>query len=470
MDEREMVDQRVGAFKAFDLDGTGLITHIDLKFAFQAVETIATLISDKEVTIAMRRSGVPPGSMITPDSFSRMCDVVEGFLRPRRKIEEYASYLPLQEAEEEVAMCQGSPRRTTRSMPLELWHEGRVDDENIIPAPLPNSPTSPRACLGDVPGMDSVAHAFYAFDMDYSGAVSGCELPNMLRLVPRRRGAGTLGRPSGDNKQRAKLQRRWDEALHQSLHYIGKQLADLVNLHDFQAIVDILDPPPPPQAPLEPDDEGYETTESEKQRRAEEEERRRREEEARKEAEKINAATLVVQFDEGYVVLHFCEEGDSVGSIMRKIIEKVPHLNQRDMRLVGRGFEMDPRNTLQYYGVKVGHPQTHAGDILQLMIRVEEPDKNEFPEIVSGLVNLRREDGTIARVYAEDDEPIEHFMMRIEEQEGTPVPYQRLVTKGREMNCRKTLADYDVQFGPQGDIVELLVRQVPALPQHRQWG
>ena len=151
-------------------------------------------------------------------------------------------------------------------------------------------------------------------------------------------------------------------------------------------MVDILDPPPPPR---QPDEEGYETTESERERRREEEERLRREEEARQEAERINAATIVVSYEGGYLVLHFCEAGDSVASILRKIMEKLPALQQAKMRLIGRGFEMDPRANLDTYGIKIGHPSTHGGDILQLIVRDENAEKEATVEIVSGMVCRR---------------------------------------------------------------------------------
>ena len=73
------------------------------------------------------------------------------------------------------------------------------------------------------------------------------------------------------------------------------------------------------------------------------------------------------------------------------------------------------------------------------------------------------------QVYAEDDEPLDYLQQRIEEQEGTPVPWQRLVVHGREMNAKHALRDYDVTLGPDGDIVDLLVRQVGAVPQRMQW-
>eukprot|EP00754_Rhynchopus_humris_P041311 Rhum_TRINITY_DN24896_c0_g1::Rhum_TRINITY_DN24896_c0_g1_i1::g.180413::m.180413 len=457
----EAEQQRNGAFHAFDLEGSGLITQFDLKYAFQAVESIAALITDKDVVMAMRRCGIKNGTMVSFVQFNAMCDFIENFLRPKRQINEFASHLPAIEAKEAVQECQGSPRRTTRSMPIELWHE---KNELVAPYPVPESPVSPRACLGELPGMDAIAHAFYAFDMDFSGAVSSVELPHMLRMVPKRKG-GHLGPPPASAKP--KVAAKWDEKMRGCLGCIGKVYTDLLNLHDFQAIVDMLDPPPPP---LEPEEEGYETTESEKERRRLEEERLRREEEARQEAERINAATVVVQYDGGYIVLHFCAPEDRVSDILTKIVEKLPHLKPKQMRLIGRGFEMDEREPLSRYGVKVGHPQTHGGDILQLITRADDEAANEEVEIVSGMLNLRRADGAIVPVYAEDDEPLEYLQQRIEEQEGTPVPWQRLVVHGREMNPKQTLKDYEVALGPDGDCVDLIVREVGAIPPRMIYG
>ena len=208
--------QRRGAFAAFDLEGTGEITQFDLRYAFQACEGIATLVTDKDVTIAMRRCGVPEGTMVQFVQFSAMCDFVEGHLRPKKRIREFASRMPLVEAQEEVQGCQTSPRRTTRTMPLELWHD---NDEGYPLQPVPHSPASPRACLGELPGMDAIAHAFYAFDMDYSGAVSSVELPSMLKMVPKR-GGGHLGPPPASAKP-VKHQ-RWDEKMRRLLAQVFK--------------------------------------------------------------------------------------------------------------------------------------------------------------------------------------------------------------------------------------------------------
>ena len=73
-------------------------------------------------------------------------------------------------------------------------------------------------------------------------------------------------------------------------------------------------------------------------------------------------------------------------------------------------------------------------------------------------------------VYAEDDEPLEYLQQRIEEQEGTPVPWQRLVVHGREMNPKQTLKDYEVALGPDGDCVDLIVREVGAIPARMIYG
>ena len=79
-------------------------------------------------------------------------------------------------------------------------------------------------------------------------------------------------------------------------------------------------------------------------------------------------------------------------------------------------------------------------------------------------VNILIPDGSIIQVHAWVDEPVEHFMTRIEEVQGTPYVFQRLLVHGRELNPRKTLEEYEVTIGPEGDVVELLMRDEPAIP------
>eukprot|EP01065_Artemidia_motanka_P013729 TRINITY_DN176_c0_g1_i2.p1 TRINITY_DN176_c0_g1~~TRINITY_DN176_c0_g1_i2.p1 ORF type:complete len:350 (+),score=123.31 TRINITY_DN176_c0_g1_i2:495-1544(+) len=334
--------------------------------------------------------------------------------------------------------------------------------------------------------MDPVGHAFYTFDLDFSGAVSGCELPRMLRLVPKRAG-GTLARPGeqgrggGDPKALRRAQAKWDDRIRECLAGLGKEYSDLLNIHDFQAVVDHLDPPPPPEPP-KVEESGYETTESEKARREEEEEMRRRQEEARRDWEKMMAGTLVVRLEQGSLMkLLCCADADTVGHVIRRIAEQPGHaFTGRDpdnMRLIGRGFDMDRRNPLSHYGVTVGAPWSlvpggpagpaggpfnwKSGDVLTCIDRTPAPQIQEY-KVVSGYLQLRLWDGTVLPLLCEDDEPLEHVVRRLSAQVGVSPAQQRLVVLGRELNPRKTLRDYGVSL--QNDVVDVLLRSTPAEP------
>eukprot|EP01062_Namystynia_karyoxenos_P026607 TRINITY_DN2061_c0_g1_i1.p1 TRINITY_DN2061_c0_g1~~TRINITY_DN2061_c0_g1_i1.p1 ORF type:complete len:528 (+),score=161.29 TRINITY_DN2061_c0_g1_i1:57-1586(+) len=492
--------QRYGAFAAFDLDGTGAITQHDLPYAFQACAEVGELVSSEDMLVALRKAHYQPGSLITFPLFCHMCDIVAELVRPAREARLLASELAEREQEEELRYAQTSPRRTTRSVPLASSWEERAEDfpylagpvAAVPPADLPASPRGPRACLDDVPGMDPIAHAFYTFDLDFSGAISGCELPRMLRLVPRRSGPGTLARPGeakgaggGDGKALRKAQERWDDRVRQCLAVLGKEPSDLINLHEFQSVVDQLDPPPPPQPPQQPGDDGYETTESEKERRREAEEMRQRMEEAKKSWEKMMSTTLVVKVGEGndYIKLLCCDPEDKVSQVLRRIAEQPGHpLSGRDpetTRLVGRGFDMDKRKSLQHYGVQVGAPWKMIpegpagpaggpfgwknGDILACTVRSAPPPELP-PAVISGWLQLMLWDGRRHQVLCEEDEPMEHIMRRLAPEIGVPPTQQRFVVLGRELNPRKCLKDYKVALGAEGDVVDVMLRAAPAEP------
>eukprot|EP00662_Eupelagonemidae_sp_cell21_P026637 gene26636-20613_t len=251
--------------------------------------------------------------------------------------------------------------------------------------------------------------------------------------------------------------------------------SDLINIHEFQLVVDALDPPPEPRQPGEPGaaDEGYETTESERQRRAEEEERLRREEEERMKWEAMMGGTVIVRLEDGsFLKLMSCRETDLVSLLLNKLQEQTGR-EPKDMRLVGRGYEMDPRRAICDFGVKVGAPwhlvppggpfAWDDGDILSLLWR--DAPREEDDGVVSGWLQVQLVDGSRIQVFCEDDEPVEHIQRRMEEQVGIPPTIQRLVVHGREMNVRKTLRDYAVGLGPAGDVVDVMMRDCPAEPQ-----
>eukprot|EP01063_Lacrimia_lanifica_P002294 TRINITY_DN1119_c2_g1_i1.p1 TRINITY_DN1119_c2_g1~~TRINITY_DN1119_c2_g1_i1.p1 ORF type:complete len:490 (+),score=216.90 TRINITY_DN1119_c2_g1_i1:85-1470(+) len=459
--------QRQGAFAAFDLEQTGLLTQFDLRFAVQAVDSIAELLSEKDVMMAMRRCGIKQGQLVSFKQFSQMCDFFEAMRQGRNDRREYVNELVLAKKQHDVEEVQNSPRRTVYNSPS-------GEDDPGLPQQSPTGGTS-RALLADHFANDPISHAFFAFDMDCTGAVSAIELQNMLTMVPRRSGKGSLG-PEG------KKQAKYEQALHQVLSKVGKAPTDLLNLHDFQAIIEIMDPPPPPPPPQPPtpvqdgdeehpagaaEPEECETASQIAERERLEEEARLAQE-AKEEAERVNATTLMIQYDGGYIAIPYCSEADKVSAILGKIAEKLGNFDPKDLRLLGMGRELDPRKPLGFFSVKVGHPESHGGDIVQLLTRSDASAGDGADDYVSGMLNVQRADGVLMQVYVEDDEPIEYIQIRLEEQEGTPVPFQRLVVFGREINPKKTLRDYNVSLGADGDIVHLLVREAGA-PDPSTW-
>eukprot|EP00756_Hemistasia_phaeocysticola_P012775 Hpha_TRINITY_DN15227_c1_g3::TRINITY_DN15227_c1_g3_i1::g.65221::m.65221 len=484
---------RFEAFKVFDLDRSGVVCLHDLQPAFQACAGIGVIPNDRDFMAALRMVGVLPGSMVSFQVFTALCDALIKVQEPVRQAAEQASALAAHEAEAEKEVCQRSPRRTTRSAAPATEYETRGDDFEWLhgaaashpPEDLPASPRGPRACLAEHPGMDPVAHAFFSFDMDNSGAVSGVELPRMLRMVRTEQGA-SLGRPGETGKGGGggqKAQDKWDAKIRECLARIGKEYSDLLNLHDFQAIVDQLMPPPVPKPP--PDDAPKESA-SERRRREEAEERQRRLEEATKSWEAEMEATLVVKLEDGSLTkILGVKDEDKVVSVMQLISESPGHsftgMDPDGMRLIGRGFDMDKRKTLKDYGVVVGAPWSLVpvkqdspvkppykwknGDLISVLRKRAQPVKDEGPAVVSGDLLVRLSDGSVIYVPCEDDEPLEYIMRRIAPQIHAPPSQQRLIALGRELNPRKALRDYGIKPGsPDG--VDIVIRDTPAEPGH----
>lgn len=485
-------EQRRAAFAAFDLDGSGLIAQIDVRYAFQACDGIGMLVAEKDIMLSARRCNLKQGDLVSYDNFHRMADIVEEFNRPRKEMSAVASRVQEQDYADEMEAAQVSPRRCTRSVPPAdhytmgedfAYLRGPVHENP--PAPLPTSPRVLKARLTEE-GLDAVENAFYLFDTDFSGAISGVELPAMMALVPRGTVVGrqwtrvskekckTLARPSGDSKAAMRQQKHWDDQVVRALSLVGKQYGSMMNIHEFQLVVDVMDPPPPPAEP-DPADPAIPAgeTESQRRRRLADEEAARREQEEHEAWERGMAATLVVKLErEGsYIKLLECDSEDVVSTILEKLAAQTGRL-PADMRLVGNSYELDSRKKLSQYHINVGMPWQFVppggpfvwvnGDVLSLMWREAEADEENQP--VTGWLQVALWDGSMLQVWCEEDEPIEHIQRRLAEQIQVAPSQQRLVVHGREMNGRQTMKDYDVILGDQGDIVDVLLRDFPAEP------
>eukprot|EP01062_Namystynia_karyoxenos_P079988 TRINITY_DN8549_c0_g1_i1.p1 TRINITY_DN8549_c0_g1~~TRINITY_DN8549_c0_g1_i1.p1 ORF type:complete len:526 (+),score=116.65 TRINITY_DN8549_c0_g1_i1:96-1580(+) len=446
--------QRLGAFATFDLDRSGAITQHDLPCAFMAYHGVEAEIDVQDIAMALHQLGMRPGQLVDFGTFCALCDLFEQS-SARREREESARRARAEEAQQ--------PQPRAAPQPPHPQQEEAAQAGS-------GSPRGPRACLATLPGMDAVANAFYMFDLDQSGEVSACELPGMLAVVPRKRGGGTLAYPAGAAKK--KQAERWEAAVRDALGALGKLRSDLLSLADFREIVDAVDPAPaddpqpPPDAPAPAPEVDA----------AAEEERRQREE-AEREADRRNAESLIVKLGPNtFIRLEGCSSADTVDSVTRKIQQQTgtPASAQR---LLGRGFELSPRfqapggvwrdATFADYGITVGHPHTHKGDVVELLLRAPPPAPTSDTSPAQGQVRLQRSGGgTLLPIPAVAEEPIEALMRRIEHLDGTPAAAQRLLHAGRELNPRRCLADYQVSVSHPGDLLLLLSRDArpPPIP------
>eukprot|EP01061_Rhynchopus_euleeides_P009216 TRINITY_DN18349_c0_g1_i1.p1 TRINITY_DN18349_c0_g1~~TRINITY_DN18349_c0_g1_i1.p1 ORF type:complete len:459 (+),score=125.05 TRINITY_DN18349_c0_g1_i1:161-1537(+) len=428
-----VIMNRRAAFDVFDVAADGTINSFELSMALMGCDDVREAVyvtgirqlRDAEVQDAMDKVHLEPGGLVTFQEFNQVCEILVHSLAPRKLLEEQrASARAYLENDEVAAARAGSPQSPR-------------GDAAIITS------TEHHTELG------VVQKAFYSFDIDRSGTVSGHEVPRMLRLVG-------IGPKNNDKAAWAAFEHQWHLAL-QSI-YPPKDPTELLNVFDFHDMCMVLNPnlirelperPPPPPPPVESLslDELARLEREERQRRAEEERIRKEEE------ERIAQATLHVKAPSGRI---FClletSRDDSVAEIMRRIedIEGVPVAQQR---LVAQGWEMSPKQNLRDYGVKIGHPQRHKATTVTLLVR-ESPQQDEKRNPV-GPLHVRSCFGDTYTINAKADDAVSEVMRRIEEVSGIPHMQQRLVGNGREMCVYERLREAGVF---PGDTVFLLTR------------
>ena len=361
-------------------------------------------LRDSEVQAAVDCVRIEQGGLVTFQDFNQVCEILVHSLERKRLAEE-------QRASARAYLAQ--------------------DEVNAARAGSPQSPRGDKALITSSEHhteLGVVQKAFYSFDVDHSGTVSGHEAPRMLRLV------GIGPKQTNDKTAWDKFDAKWQLALRSI--YPPKEPTDLLNVFDFHDMCMVLKPslvrelperPPPPPPPVESLSlDELARLEREERQRAAEEERVRKEEE-----ERIAQSTLHVKAPSGRV---FClletKVSDSVLDIMQRIeeIEGVPLAQQR---LVAQGFEMDKKKYLSDYGVKVGHPVRHKATTITLLQRTAPLSEAPVDRNPIGQLFVRTSFGDVFTVMARPDDSVETVMGRIEEATGVPLDQQRLVGGGR---------------------------------------
>ncbi|KAJ9460693.1 Polyubiquitin [Diplonema papillatum] len=425
---------RRAAFDVFDVAHDGTVNSIELPMALMGCDDVRNAvhvdgvrnIREAEIQDAMDRCQVEPGGLVTFHEFSQICDILVQHLAPKRQ------------------------RRQLIEDRLELAAEGEV---NTCRAGSPESPQADTAIITSkdhFPELGSIQKAFYAFDIDRSGSVSGHEIPRMLRMVG-------IGPKNNNHDQWAAFAAKWHKALRSI--YPPKEPTELINVFDFHDMCIVLKPslvrelperPPPPPPPVESLslDELRRLEMDEKKRRVEEERARREEE------ERIAHSTLHVKGPSGRI---FClletSADDTVMDVMQRVedIEGVPVGQQR---LVLNGYEMSPKQCLRDYGVRIGHPQRHKAHTVTLLVRPI-PQQLDSARNAVGNLYVRTPFNDVYTIHAKRDDGIGEIMRRVEEVSGVPVDQQRLVGNGRELSVLERLRD---SHTAPGDTILLLIR------------
>eukprot|EP01065_Artemidia_motanka_P026194 TRINITY_DN3110_c1_g1_i1.p1 TRINITY_DN3110_c1_g1~~TRINITY_DN3110_c1_g1_i1.p1 ORF type:complete len:460 (+),score=188.81 TRINITY_DN3110_c1_g1_i1:67-1446(+) len=432
---------RRAAFDVFDVEHNGTVNAFELSRALMACDDVRHAVNapnkrtlrDAEVQAAMDRIGIEPGGVVTFQEFNTVCEILVHSLDAKRVAEEQRVAMREREVDDEVYMAQ---------------------------AGMPPSPRGPRALLWseeEHPDLGPIQRAFYAFDVDNSGTVSGHEVPRMLRL------AG-VGPKSSDASVWQKYERKWHDAL--ASIYPPKEPSDLLNVFDFHDLCLELDPgltrelaerpPAPPARAASPEGMSAEELARLEAERLEEERRQREEEERRRREEELRArrCTLHVRLPSGAILMvPELTPVDRVGEVARRI-EESEGIPAQLQRLVCQGWEMSPVEILDTYKVRLGDPQLDKGHIVTLLLRVQAPPK-EAAGAVLGTITVRSQEGDVWQITGKEDDAVSEVMNRIQEAAGVPATQQRLVGNGRELVPFERLKDAGVSIG---DTLVLLYR------------
>ena len=353
----------------------------------------------------MDKVNIQAGAVVTFNEFNQICEILVHSLQAKKMLEEQRQATrELMEADEQAMARAGSPQSPRGDAAIITSSEHHTE-------------------------LGIVQKAFYSFDIDRSGTVSGHEVPRMLRLV-------RIGPKNNNQEAWQAFEKKWHRAL-QSI-YPPKEPTDLLNVFDFHDMCMVLNPnlirelperPPPPPPPVE-------SLSLDELARLEREERMRRDEEERirkEEEERIAQATLHVKGPTGRI---FClletSNTDSVAEIMRRIedIEGVPVAQQR---LVAQGWELSPKKHLSDYGVKIGHPQRHKATTVTLLVR-SAPEELQTRNPV-GPLYVTSCFGDVFQVNVKAEDSVGEVMRRLEEVSNVPQHQQRLVGNGRYVAC-----------------------------------
>ena len=402
---------RRAAFDVFDVAHDGTINSFELTMALMGCDDVRAAVQginsrqlrDAEIQSAVDRVDIEPGTLITFSDFLKVCEILIHNLAAKQADEE-ARY------EQNILMLEDEVNRARAGSP-----QSPREETALISCPILH------------PELGVVQKAFYAFDIDRSGSVSGHEIPRMLQLVG-------IGPKTKNHDAWATFEKKWHKALRSI--YPPKEPNELLNVFDFHDMCMILNPklvrelperPPPPPPPVESLSlDELNRMEREEQARRAEEERIRKEEE-----ERIAKSTLHVKAPGGQV---FClletNTSDSVAMIMKRIedIEGVPVSQQR---LVAQGFEMSPKQTLSDYGVKIGHPQRHKAHTITLLLRAP-PAGDIIPaRKLVGDLYIKTSVGDIITISAKADDSVGEVMRKVSEITGIPAIRQRIIGNGR---------------------------------------
>ena len=151
-DRKAREEAHAAAFRAFDLDGSGEICSVDIPFAVAACDDLENIeITEQDLTWAMRRHGVKKGGIATKAQFGGVAEALwKRRIEPRIKLE-------MQHQEERQ---ERERRELAAAMPVKNPNKRLFDSTQ-----------------------DKVGRAFYAFDTDNSGEVSGVDLNRMLQMT-----------------------------------------------------------------------------------------------------------------------------------------------------------------------------------------------------------------------------------------------------------------------------------------------
>lgn len=424
---------RRSAFDVFDVQHNGEINALELTSALMGCDDVRSVVCascgrrlrDGEIQAAMDRVGVAPGGVVSFDQFSAMCDIVCHMMEHRRVNEERRAAQRHQDDQEVFSMA------------FEMAH-------HESPAAILPSPRRSRIVTGQHPELGPIQRTFYSFNVDDSGLVLAHELPAMLAMV-------------GIKKSICENENKWHAALADI--YPPKEPTDLLSVYDFHDACLLLKPslirelperprPPPPETPKPPPTPPRVLTPSElaelEQARLDEEERLRNKE---------RMETLHVRLPDSRTLgVPGCEPSTLVGTVMQRIdeltaaIPGVDHIPASVQRLICQGYEMAPNTKLEFYKVRIGHPQIDRGQVVTMLLR--EPDQ-EAPETRGqlGVIYIKTSWNETFELTAKEEDSVGDLMARLGDLCSVPPDQMRLVGNGRELAPPERLRDSGVSLG-----------------------